>query len=142
MVHALHEAHRLLKADGILLDLRSTLKHRRVGLAEGKSWQLVGVMREKFVDDRAANRAVSKVLRAGLFSCEACIEFELDRVMDTMQDFQAWLDDFVQRGKILPHEWLVKRLERLQHNAGKNIKIAARGPVMIRVMRKLSRKSK
>lgn len=140
MVHALREAHRLLKADGILMDLRPTLQHRRVGLADRKSWQLVGVMREKFIDDRAANRAITKVMRAGLFRCEACIEFEFDRVMDTIEDFLPWLDEFVQRDKAPSHDWLVKRLEQGQHKASKKVKIEVHGPVMMRVMRKLSSK--
>ncbi|MBI3654721.1 MAG: hypothetical protein HY231_27120 [Acidobacteria bacterium] len=138
MVHALHEAHRVLKADGLLLDLRPALQHRRVSLVAGKQWQPVGVMREKFIDDRAANRAVARVLRAGLFNCEAVREFDLDRVMDTTADFQAWLDDFIARGKAPSHEWLIKRLERLQRPRRPKLKIVVRGAIMMKVLRKPS----
>jgi len=91
MVHALHEAHRVLKPHGTLIDLRPAPKHRRVGLSDGRHWQLVGVMREKFVDDIAANRAVARVLREGLYQRESQIDFDLDRVMDTIADFRVWL---------------------------------------------------
>src|SRR4030095_9300804 len=95
MVHALQEAHRVLKPSGSLIDLRPAPKHRRVGLetADG-GWQLVGVMREKFDDDRAANRAVAQVVRKGLFRRTTSVEFDLARVMDTPDDFREWLDGF------------------------------------------------
>ena len=137
MVHALREAHRVLKPDGILIDLRPAPKHRRVGLGEGQRWQLVGVMREKFDDDLAADHAVTQILREGLFRRETRAEFDLERVMDTMQDFRAWLDEFVQLGKLPSHVWLVNRLERAQKKQRAGTKIVVRGPLRMSVMRKL-----
>lgn len=137
MVHALHEAHRVLKPNGKLIDLRPAPKHRRIGLGDGQRWQLVGVMREKFDDDRAADRAVSQVLRAGLYERESRIDFDLDRVMDTIADFRVWLEDFVQLGKLPSHEWLIKRLINAQKKQGMETKIAVRGPLMMGVLRKL-----
>jgi SAM-dependent methyltransferase len=137
MVHALKEAHRVLKPNGILIDLRPTAKHRRVGLGTGKHWQPVGGMREKFDDDWAANGAVAEVLRERLFHRETRTEFDIDRVMDTMEDFRAWLDEFVQLGGLPSHEWLVKRLERAQKKQKAATKIVVRGPLMLGVLRKL-----
>ncbi len=136
MVHALQESHRVLKPNGILIDLRPAPRHRRVGLGTGRRWQLVGVMREQLDDDLAADRAVAQVLRAGLFRREMRFEFELDRVMDTMEDFRAWLDEFVQDGKMLSHEWLVQRVERARAQHRASIKIVVRGPMRMQVLRK------
>lgn len=139
MVHALYEAHRVLKAEGLLIDLRPTPKHRRVGLGQGKRWRLVGVMREGFEDDRAADQAVGRVLREELFHCETRLTLEIDRAMDSMEDFLKWLDDFIQRGKARSaHAWLVRRLERAQKRQSADAKIVVRGPVRMLVMRKVS----
>jgi hypothetical protein len=137
MDHALHEVHRVLKPGSILIDLRPAPKHRRVGLGEGTQWRLVGVMREKFDDDRAADQAVSQVLRRGLFRREMRVEFDLDRVMDTTDDFRAWLDEFDQLGKLPSHQRLVKRVDRARIQHPPSTKIVVRGPLVMRVMRKL-----
>jgi len=57
--------------------------------------------------------------------------------MDSMEDFRAWLDEFVQLGKLPSDEWLVKRLERAQKKQNATTKIVVRGPLMVGVMRKL-----
>ena len=138
MVHALQEAHRVLKPDGILIDLRPAAKHRRVGLGSGKRWRMAGVMRERFDDDLAADRAVAETLRAGLYRRESRMAFDLDRVMDTMTDFRAWLDDFVRLGKLPSHKWLVQRLTSAQMKGLGDTKVTVRGPLMLAVLRKLA----
>jgi len=137
MVHALREAHRVLKPGGKLIDLRPAPKHRRVGIGTGKNWQSVGVMREKFDDDLASNRAVAEVLRAGLFRRESRVEYDLDRVMDDMQDFREWLQDFADLGRISISDRLLKRLEAALKQRRKGTKIVVRGPLMLGVMGKL-----
>jgi SAM-dependent methyltransferase len=137
MVHALREVHRVLKPNGILIDLRPAAKHRRVGLGVGKRWQSVGVMRETFEDDWAANRAVREVLRLGLFRRQGRSEFNSDRVMDSTEDFRAWLDEFTQLGGLPSHEWLIKRLEHAQKTLSTRRKITVRGPLIMGVMKKL-----
>lgn len=136
MVHALHEAHRVLKPDGILIDLRPAARHRRVGLGEGEHWQAVVVMREPLGAERAANRAVREVVSDGLFLPQRRVEFKLDRVMDTMDDFRKWLDDFNQTGECPPYDRLVKRLERARGMQPGNPRIIVRGPLVLRAMSK------
>ena len=135
MVHALTEAHRVLKPNGILIDMRPAAKHRRAGLGEGKHWRHVGAMREKFDDDIAADRAVNQMVREGLFHRESQIEFDLDRVMDTLEDFRAWLDDF-STDKLPSHERLYQKVERALAKEPDGTKIAVRGPLKIGVLRK------
>ena len=139
MVHALREVYRVLKPNGLLIDLRPAAKHRRLGLGMGKRWKLVGAMRETFHDDWAANRAVRDILHSGLFQLEARSKFDLDRVMDTMEDFRAWLDEFVQQGNLPSHEWLVQRLGRQEKKQGRKTKITVRGPLTLGVLRKLEK---
>ena len=135
MVHALREAHRVLRPGGIVADLRPAAKHRRVGLGKGRRWRQVGVMREAFDKDRAADRAVAELLRAGLFRRGARAEFLVDREMDTMDDFQAWLKDFGQRRPLASHEWLIAKLRRAL--AIKKATIVGRGLVRLQLLHTL-----
>lgn len=116
--------------------MRPAAKHRRVGVGEGKRWQLVGVMREKFDDDIASDRAVRQVIREQLFHQGFQIEFNLDRIMDSLQDFRAWLDDFP-ADKILSHDRLYQKVKRELEKETVGTKITVRGPLKIGVMRKL-----
>jgi len=136
MVHALTEAHRALKPNGILLDIRPAAKHRRAGLGKGKGWRSVGSMREKFDDDVASDRAVRQAVREGYFRRASQTEINIDRVMDTLQDFRAWLDDF-STDKLPSHEWLYRKVERTLAKERDGIKITVRGPLKIGVLRKI-----
>jgi hypothetical protein len=115
MVHALHEAQRVLQPDGILFDLRPAPVHRRVGIQSNVKYQEVGAMREDLTDDYLANRAVKQVVRDGLFKSEKYDEFNCNRVMDSFKEFHAWVLDFVDRNRIPSQEWLLERVERTYH---------------------------
>ena len=138
MVHALHEAHRVLKPDAILIDLRPKHQHRRVGIGAGERWEFVGAMRERFDDDLAANHAVAQVLREGLVRRGPRIEFMLERVMDSLTDFHVWLDEFVTEDKFPSHKWLIAQVERALAAHRRPTKIVVRGPLVLRVLRKIS----
>ena len=134
MVHALREAHRILKPNGLLFDLRPGLKHRRVGLSRAGRWHPVGTMRENFSDDRAANAAVALILREGLFERERKMQLDLKRYLDTLKELREWLDEYSKLGR---HDWLVKRVQRALLNESGETKIVVRGPLEINVMRKI-----
>jgi hypothetical protein len=138
MVHALTEAHRVLKSNGILIDLRPAARHRRIGLGAGKQWKFIGAMQEPFDDDYAADRAVKQILRDGFFRKESQTQFMLDRVMDNLQDFRTWFDDFPD--DITPsQDVLYKKVERAVMNQPAETKITVRGPLRLGVLRKISR---
>jgi hypothetical protein len=135
MVHALSEAHRVLRPGGVLIDLRPEAVHRRIGLGEGRRWRLVGVMREGFEEDHAADGAVRRALRDGLFRPGRRQRFVLDRVMDSVADLRTWIAEFGQRRALESHAWLLARVERgLKRTPAR---IVGRGPVMLRPLHKL-----
>ena len=137
MVHALLEAHRVLKPDGLLLDLRPAAVHRRVGITEDGDYRLLWRMRETFEDDHAADRAVDQVTRDGYFMAEGRTRFPCFRVMDTIGEFREWLLDFITRNEHESHDWLVSRLEKKLSVAPRTTRIVVSAPLVLRVLRKV-----
>lgn len=135
MVHALTEAQRSLKPNGILIDLRPSPKRRQVGLGVGRNWKSLGSMRETFEEDYASNRAVKQVVKSGFFKLESTTTFELDRVMDTLDDFRKMLSDFsIER--LNNHLWLIDKIEKVQNETRTRKKITVRGPMILNVLKK------
>ncbi len=137
MVHALHEAQRVLQTNGILLDLRPAPVHRRVSIQSTEGVQEIGTMREDLNDDYMANQAVKQVLREGLFKSEKFTQFNCNRVMDSFKEFHVWLADFASRNPVPSHDWLLERVERAYRATPGKKKIIAHAPLMLRQLRKL-----
>ena len=136
MVHALQEAWRVLKHEGLLIDLRPATVHRRVGALRAGRCDLLGTFREKFDDDYAANRAVAEAERRGWFRVVRRLRFGCSRTMDSLAEFRAWLDESVTLGKLPPHDWLVERVARAVRAGTGRAKIVVTGPLDLRVLRK------
>lgn len=137
MVHALQEAHRVLKPDGILIDLRPAPAHRQLGLGEGRQWRLVGSLHEILDDDYAADAAIAQMAQEGYFRPEKSMRFRLDRVMDTMDDIREFIADFDERRHLPTHAPLLDHLEIQRARLRKPAKITVRGPMKLGVLRKL-----
>lgn len=134
MVHALEEAWRVLRPDGLLIDLRPAMVHRDVGVTGAQGFRKLGVMRERFGDDIVANRAVSSVLRRGMFRRSRRDRVPCIREMDTIDDFSGWLDGYVSLGKLPPHAWLLKKVERALSEAGPGAGITVSAPLELQVL--------
>lgn len=136
MVHALHEAHRVLQPNGILIDLRPAPVHRHIGILSNGAYRELGVMREDLSDDWAANRAVGHVIGAGLFKPGWRSRFECDRVLDTHKEFQVWFADFVDLGRMPSHDRLAKRVEGAFRAASGRKKIVVKALLILRTLKK------
>ena len=135
MVHALREAHRVLKPEGLLLDVRPAPVHRRVGLmSHARQWKLVAPMRENLNDDRAATAAVKTAIGERLFKRLAYTSLVLNRHIDTMSDLRAWLQEFSTLGAFPPHDWMVRKVETALAASPRKTKIVVRGSLEIRVL--------
>jgi hypothetical protein len=137
MVHALKEAHRVLKPNGLLIDLRPAPAHRRLGLGEGRRWRETGPLHEVLDDDFAADAAVEKMIRNGYLGVERRARFQLDRVMDSMDEARDFMEDFDQRRDIPSHAALLDELEQQRAQLAKPDRITVRGPMKLVVLRKL-----
>jgi len=137
MVHALHEARRVLKPDGWLIDLRPMAIHRRVEIWRAGIHQQIGVMREKFDGDLAADAAVAHVLGEGSFRLEKRLKFNCNRSMDSYHEFLDWLNEIVALGGAPPHEWLAKRVERALAEKRGRYKVVVSAPLKLQLLKKL-----
>jgi hypothetical protein len=135
MVHALQEAHRVLRPHGLLIDLRPAPAHRRVGLQRGRRWTIVGTMKEDLSDDHSANQAVKTVVGRGLFRRERYDRFELKRHVGGLSAFRTYLEEFASRFGLPSHAWLVDRVAAALAGSTRAM-VVIRGPLELRVLRK------
>ena len=136
-MHALEEAWRVLRPDGLLVDLRPSIVHRLVGVRRSGRTRRVGRMNEWFGDDVAANRAVAEILRRKRFRQVRRDRFDCTRTMDRFADFRRWLDHYVTTGKLPSHDWLVEKLARALRGGGARTVVS--GPLDLRVLVKVGR---
>ena len=136
MVHALREAHRVLKPDGLLLDLRPGAVHRRVGIEVDSQHKQLAIMTESLKDDYAANRAVAEIIQEGLFKIVSRIQFKFKRTM-ALTDFSSWLADFP-TDRDARYGRLIRIVERaFEEVNGKRKKIVVKGPLILKVLKKI-----
>ncbi len=138
MVHALTEAHRVLKPHGTLVDLRPAPAHRQIGIGAGRSWRPVATLQEQLDDDYAANAAIAAVESIGLFAPQKRRRFLLDRVMDSVEELREFIADFDTRRDLPSQMPLVDRLQRRYERQPKPGKVAVRGPMHLGVLRKIA----
>jgi hypothetical protein len=53
-----------------------------------------------------------------------------------MDEFHAWIGEFVQRRGLPPHDWLIEKVEHALEPACGKTEIVVRGPLVMRVLRK------
>src|SRR3989304_5395886 len=136
MVHALQEAHRVLRPGGLLIDLRPAPAHRRVGLQRGRRWTLMGAMKEDLSDDPSANQAVKTAVGRGLFRRGLYDRFDVTRHVGSLSSFRAWLGGFCVLARLPSPAWLVDRVAAALAGGSTGATVVVRGPLELRVLRK------
>ena len=134
MVHALRQARRVLKTDGLLLDLRPAAIHRSVGIEIDGAYQQVAKMEEVFHGDYAANGAVKTMIEAGLLKLTSRIRFDCTRRMDRFSDFRTWLDEYISLGEVRRPEKLAEKVRKALRSYNGKARIVVLGPVDLRVL--------
>jgi SAM-dependent methyltransferase len=102
MVHALREIRRVLKPDGILIDIRPMMDRWRVGVTSARESRETGRVQDfaaGLADDAAANRAITQAAENGWFSSDRQEFFSYSYSWDTPGEMEEWIDteweDFV-----------------------------------------------
>lgn len=112
MVHALSEARRVLKRGGRLLDLRPTMRNRRVELLMPDATLFIGEIdsSRSCSDHVAANDALDRALAAGDFKREHRTTFQIRTDLDSLADLREFRSAL--RSSVMP-ESLFARIEAL-----------------------------
>jgi len=102
MVHALSEARRVLIPGGRLIDLRPTMRNRRVELDLPGATLFMGEIDSSstFPDHVAANEAIDAALSAGEFRLEHKTTFPYTHDLDTLADLREFKASF--RRSVMP----------------------------------------
>ena len=93
MVHALSEAHRLLKPGGALIDLRPAMRNRRVELELSHARLFIGEIdySYRFPDHIAANEALASATACGLLRLEHRASLEYVTDLDSADDLREYV---------------------------------------------------
>lgn len=96
MVHALDEIRRILKPNGILIDLRPLEDSWSVEVISSAGWQVSGRLSDQAVglaDDEAANQAMREVQSRGWFLQKKSGEFPFFYYWDTPSAMKEYIDE-------------------------------------------------
>lgn len=95
MVHALEEIQRVLKPNGVLIDLRPLESNWKVEVVSASGWQRCGSLSDLpqgVADDEAANQATSEIERRGLFIKEKEEMFDYFYYWDTPSEMKEFIE--------------------------------------------------
>jgi hypothetical protein len=91
MVHALHEAWRVLKPGSHVIDLRPAIAHGKVGITESGRFVGLASMRGSLAGYRAASQALVKVKAEKFFIQRSAEHFTCEMVFSSVADLKEWL---------------------------------------------------
>ncbi len=132
MVHALHEAWRVLLPQGILIDLRPLCKDAplEIGLTGGSALAGPVDMSPGIVHEVAADRAIEAVVREGIFTRLQLEFFDFAYYWDNVADMLADMDEYWKGDVILP-ALVVRRARALFKKYQPQARVRLRVPMKI-----------
>ena len=133
MVHALHEAHRVLKVRGRLIDLEPADRDRKVLACSGGAWHALGKILVDDPDLRGAARALAQVVKHGIYRQVSSRAFRIRRYCRTRRDWREYLDGLTVSK---PEPGLVQKIDALFKSHPEDMQIALEFDLMLRVLKK------
>ena len=136
MVYALSEARRALKPGGRLIDLRPTMRNRRVELELSSATLFIGEIdsASTFPDHVAANAALAEAQAAGEFRLEHQTTFHYLSDLDSLADLREFKRGL--RRSVMPAS-IFERIKALTADEGANFRIRIRREMLIARYRRL-----
>ena len=136
MVHALAEAHRVLKPGAMLIDLRPAARNRRVEVELAGARLHIGEIdsANTFADHVVADDTLRSVLAVGHFRMEHRASFVLLTDMDTPADLRQYAAG-LRRSKMPPA--MLPQIEQLTADAEGDYIIRSRRDMLIARYRRL-----
>jgi hypothetical protein len=128
MVHALHEIHRLLVGDGVLIDLRPQLEGSPFQVVADRQARLAGQAQElpsELENDLAADRAIAEAVQQGWFIKEQEGSFILYYYWDSPDELQEYVESEWSNYAAIPLEvW--RNLRALWQGQGSRVRLDLR----------------
>jgi hypothetical protein len=96
MVHALEEVHRVLRADGVIIDLRPVADHWPVEIVSAGQCWLAGRLEDlppQLAEDAASEAALEQAKQAGLFEMKSQATFDFSYYWESLQDLRRYIED-------------------------------------------------
>ena len=123
MVHALKQAHRLLRPQGTLINIHYLPAPQLIEVHEPETIHKAGWLldRDDFDAERSAFNALAQVVEDRYFSLADQRDFTQNIYEDDLIDFRTWLADWWESA-ILPDR-INQRLEELMRTAEQSAKI-------------------
>ena len=136
MVHALSEARRVLVPGGRLIDLRPTMRNRRVELALPLATLFIGEIDSSstFPDHAVANEALDAAMAAGKLRLEQSTTFSIAHDLDSLADLRDFKAGF--RRSVMPDS-IFKRIGALTADRPADYLIRIRREMLIARYRRL-----
>jgi ubiquinone/menaquinone biosynthesis C-methylase UbiE len=137
MVHALEEIHRLLKPNGVLIDIHPVSESSPIEIHQSGNIDLVGYLsvRQWCIDFQQADNALTEITQRGLFAVEQEGVFDSLTYYSSAEEMRTSLKESIDKfardaqlaGEAVPHaEALAARAEELMRAAGSGAELIVR----------------
>ena len=136
MVHALHEAWRVLKPGSSVVDLRPRSQHCRVGFLDDGRLTAVGTTQESLENYRAARAALAEAQKQNLFRQRYTSRFSLIMAFPSLEELRDWLYDLDDTVPKESSDQLVRHIGEAGKVRQSPPKIVAIVPFVLRVLEK------